>query len=200
MKTRVELRISGLLLFAVFAASSACAGGDRRTSATADSATVLAAARSDSGAGYSVPPPAAVVDSAPPVVSIFFPHPATILAADSTAGQALYRQRGGCLTCHGLRGEGVSGMGSSLADTVWNRGNGSMALLYTVIRDGMSSPQTARGGMPGAGGRHTPTEIFQIAAYVYTIAHPGSTNRDASALPASAPAIATPPTDTTMRK
>jgi hypothetical protein len=51
MKTRVELRISGLLLFAVFAASSACAGGDRRTSATADSATVLAGARSDSGAG-----------------------------------------------------------------------------------------------------------------------------------------------------
>jgi mono/diheme cytochrome c family protein len=199
MNTRLGLCSTALVLFAALN-TGACGGGDRRTSSTADSATVLAAARNDSAAGYAVRPPAIRVDTAPPVASILFPHPATILAADSSAGQALYRQRGGCLTCHGLRGEGVAGMGSSLADTVWNRGSGSLALLYTVIRDGMAGPQGARGGMPGSLGSLAPAEIFKIAAYVYSLSHPGSTVRDAGSLPASAPPIALPPADTLAQK
>ena len=170
--------------------------GDR-SSATVD--TIVASTqggRGDSARGgvLTVPPPDSTT-TAPPTTPIYFPYPASILAADSAAGQRIYRREAGCLACHGGRGEGVAGLGSSLADSVWARGEGSLSLIYSTIRDGISG-SGGRGAMPALAGRHSPREMFQVAAYVYTLSHPGATVADSSALPAGAPQIARPPADT----
>jgi mono/diheme cytochrome c family protein len=186
----------GALLIFIACAPLACGRGDRNT-ATADSAVVQARAQRDSSV-YTVPPPPDSSGNAT-ISAISFPHPATIIAADSIAGQRLYRRDGSCIPCHGSRAEGVAGLGSRISDDEWLQGDGSLAFLYRTIHDGLVDPGAARSSMPGKGQQLSRQQIFQIAAYVYTLSHAGSTVQDSTALPAGAPPIARPPADTAHR-
>jgi mono/diheme cytochrome c family protein len=127
---------------------------------------------------------------------VSFPDPATILASDSVAGQRVYRRAGGCIPCHGARGEGITRLGSAIADKEWTRGDGSLASIYEIIRDGIADPGASRSPMPAAGGRLSTKDIFLTAAYVYTLSHSAATVVDSAALPAGAPPIAQAPPDT----
>jgi mono/diheme cytochrome c family protein len=197
MIATAEVCVRATALLVLAGASFACGRGGDRDTETVDSAVLHAAAGIDSANVYTVrpPPDSAVTD--PPLPPIIFPEPASILVADSVAGQRLYRTVGGCIACHGGRGEGIPGLGSSLTDTIWQRGNGSLSLLYSTTRDGIAGSGDSRTMMPGTAGRLSPGEIFRIAAWVYTLSHPGVTVRDSLSLPAGAPSLARPPADTT---
>jgi mono/diheme cytochrome c family protein len=191
------LFVCAVMLVAV---ALACGRGGDRSSATADSVVLHASGASgkvytagDSATGGDT---SMAADTASEEPAIVFPYPATIFAGDSVAGQRLYRTSGGCIACHGTRGEGVAGLGSSLADTVWSRGFGSLSLLFSVIRDGVTGGRDPRATMPGLEGRVSQRELFQIAAYVYTLSHHGVTVRDTSTLAVDRPPLARPPADT----
>lgn len=108
-------------------------------------------------------------------------------AADSAAGDALFRGVGRCAGCHGAAGEGVDGLGPNLRDEVWLHG-GSRREIQTVVAKGAP---TARGGftvmMPAYGGQLDATQLAQLTAYVWTLSRPGAV------LPDSGPALPLPP-------
>jgi cytochrome c oxidase cbb3-type subunit 3 len=150
------------------AADTIAAAAPRDSLPSADSATSAAL---DSVAPDTIAEPGPPMDDALP-----------ILAADSTAGDALYRGAGRCAGCHGAAGEGVDGLGPNLRDESWLHG-GSRREIRAVIAAGASPP---RGGfsvmMPAYGGQLDETQLAQLAAYVWTLSRPGAVVPD-SALP-----------------
>lgn len=108
-------------------------------------------------------------------------------AADSAAGDALFRGVGRCAGCHGAAGEGVDGLGPDLRDEAWLHG-GTRREIQAVIARGAP---TARGGftvmMPAYGGQLDATQLAQLTAYVWTLSRPGTV------LPDSAPVLPLPP-------
>ena len=108
-------------------------------------------------------------------------------AADSAAGDVLFRGVGRCAGCHGAAGEGVDGLGPNLRDEAWLHG-GTRREIQAVIARGAP---TARGGftvmMPAYGGQLDATQLAQLTAYVWTLSRPGAV------LPDSAPALPLPP-------
>ena len=110
-----------------------------------------------------------------------------VAAADSAAGDALFRGVGRCAGCHGAAGEGVDGLGPNLRDEVWLHG-GSRREVRAVIAGGAPA---ARGGftvmMPAYGGQLDATQLAQLTAYVWTLSRPGTV------LPDSAPDLPLPP-------
>ncbi|GLC27073.1 c-type cytochrome [Roseisolibacter agri] len=108
-------------------------------------------------------------------------------AADSAAGDALFRGVGRCAGCHGAAGEGVDGLGPDLRDEAWLHG-GTRREIQAVIARGAPAP---RGGftvmMPAYGGQLDATQLAQLTAYVWTLSRPGAV------LPDSAPALPLPP-------
>jgi mono/diheme cytochrome c family protein len=179
-----------------------CFSRGKRDAATADSAVLQAMARKESSAVYTVRPDT-IRDSAITSSEVVrFPDPALVLAADSAAGLRIYRRAASCIACHGARAEGVAGMGSSVSDREWQRGDGSLSFLYSVIADGVSDAQLTTGQravMPGVRNQLSSREIFQVAAYVYAISHPGSVVADTTSLTAGAPPVAHAPPDTSRR-
>ena len=120
-------------------------------------------------------------------------RPTHVLLADSASGDVLYRRKGKCLSCHGLGGKGLEGLGANLQDTVWLHGDGSIAFLQRTIIEGIARPKVSPTVMPAFGTTLTPGEIYHIAAYVYTLSHPGSAVADTTlVLPDTVP----PPVDT----
>lgn len=117
--------------------------------------------------------------------------PSTIAVADSAAGDGLFHGKGRCFTCHGERGQGTPRLGSSLTDSEWLAGNGSLASIEYVITHGVAVSKVSSVAMPAYSGMLSTKEIELTAAYVYALAHPGSTvadslARDTSALPRAA--------------
>jgi mono/diheme cytochrome c family protein len=109
--------------------------------------------------------------------------PALVLIADSAEGDVLYRRKGKCLSCHGLDGKGLDGLGPSLQDTVWLHGDGSLPFIHRVIVEGIPRPKVAPAVMPAFGTTLTPEEIHRIAAYVFTLSHPGAAVADTTRIP-----------------
>jgi mono/diheme cytochrome c family protein len=105
-----------------------------------------------------------------------------VSVADSAAGDAVYRGAGRCVGCHGVAGEGVPGLGSSLGET--RLGDGSLASIARIVGGGAPLTSQYRIAMPAYGGQLTTEDIGRVAAYVYSIAHPGSTTMDAPTVPA----------------
>jgi mono/diheme cytochrome c family protein len=170
-----------------------CFGG-KRDSATADSVITIqkdtTPVRDSSGVFRTNPGTTGRDTSAPPIPDVVFPNPASILVADSAAGQRIYRRGASCIACHGARADGVAGLGSNIVDREWTRGDGSLTFLYSVIRDGIVDAN-GRSLMPGS--QLSPREMFQAAAYVYALSNRGVTVSDSSSLPPGAPPIAKPP-------
>jgi cbb3-type cytochrome c oxidase subunit III len=186
----------------VVALAIAC-GGDERQGLTADSA-VLQYRDSVNPAAYD---PGTRVDSltgdSTQVDSAAIAGPTFVLLADSAEGDVLYRRKGKCLSCHGLSGKGLEGLGPNLQDTEWLHGDGSIAFIQRTIVEGIARPKVSPTVMPALASILTPEEIFRIAAYVYTLSHPGSAVADTTRLPVDTlpvtdtiPPTGIPPVDT----
>lgn len=175
--------------------AGACGDGERR-GLTADSAVLQPGPVSgDSASGTSGTTGAGadsgVVDTLT-VDSIALHNPTVVLVADSVAGDELFRRKGKCLSCHGLAGKGLPGLGPNLQDSVWLHGDGSFAFIRRTIIEGIARPKEAGFGMPAFGRPPgadaamlsttlSPEEIYHITAYVYTLSHGGSAVADTSA-------------------
>ncbi len=132
----------------------------------------------ESGAVDSIGANSAAIDS---LATIPEPAvPSTIATADSSAGDKLFHGKGRCFTCHGERGQGTPRLGPSLADGEWLAGNGSLAAIEHVIAHGVAVPRAASVAMPAYSDMLGPDEIALTAAYVYSLAHPGSTVADST--------------------
>jgi mono/diheme cytochrome c family protein len=171
------------------ALSSGACGGDRPEGATVDTA-LLGTPRdttdsATAGGRDSLPADSARTDS-----SAVPEGPRLVLRADSALGDALYRGTGSCQSCHGARGEGVTGLGNEITDTAWLHGDGSPAFIQNVILTGIARPKTTLRGMPAYASRMSGGDAARIASYVYALANPG-------AVVDSLPSEAEPATDTT---
>lgn len=107
--------------------------------------------------------------------------PSTIAVADSIAGDRLFHGKGRCFTCHGERGQGTPRLGPSLTDSEWLTGNGSLASIEYVTTHGVAVPKATPVAMPAYSAMLSTREIALTAAYVYALAHPGSTLADSGA-------------------
>jgi mono/diheme cytochrome c family protein len=104
--------------------------------------------------------------------------PSSIALADSSAGDRLFHGKGRCFTCHGERGQGTPRLGPSLTDREWLAGNGSLASIVDVIARGVATPKASSVAMPAYSAMLSEQEIALTAAYVYALAHPGSSTAD----------------------
>lgn len=177
---------------------AAACGGDQRVTETADSAVSYGAAPFDSArvdssrgsvdtsGGNSADTATGDSDTASPEV---------VLLADSVAGREIYNGAGTCFTCHALDGAGVTLLGSSLRDSAWTHIDGSLLEIIRVIRDGIPVSSATRRGMPAFGSRLSDAELYRLAAYTYTLSHPGSAVADtvvADSATAMSPDTSTP--------
>jgi mono/diheme cytochrome c family protein len=164
--------VTRLLRAAPLLATLACAGGARDT-ATADTA-VLQDTSADSlryaGNGNMARTDSATVnassDSSAELLSAF-----VVLAADSAAGDSLYRGKGRCLTCHGADLRGLSNLGPNLVDAEWLHSDGSLAGIRGTIAAGVARPKQAQIRMPAFATQLSSAELDRLAAYLYTISH-----------------------------
>ncbi len=105
-------------------------------------------------------------------------EPSIVAVADSAAGDRLFHGKGRCFTCHGERGQGTPRLGPSLTDSEWLAGNGSLASIVDVIARGVATPKASSVAMPAYSAMLSEQEIALTAAYVYALAHPGSSTAD----------------------
>jgi glucose/arabinose dehydrogenase/mono/diheme cytochrome c family protein len=78
-----------------------------------------------------------------------------------------------CTGCHGDRGQG-SPLGPDLTGKKWLWSDGSFNGIAKTIADGVSQPKQYRSPMPPMGGAQlTPDQVKAVAAYVWSISHPG---------------------------
>lgn len=182
-------QVAALFLFVV----GACGGGDRQ-GLTADSAVLQSGGGAIDSAGGTA---SATVDSGTSdtlvVDSMALHNPSVVLVADSVAGDELFRRKGKCLSCHGLAGKGLAGLGPTLQDSVWLHGDGSFAFIRRTITNGIARPKESNLAMPAFGRAPdadasvlsttlSSEEIYRIAAYVFTLSHLGSTVADTTTI------------------
>lgn len=88
-------------------------------------------------------------------------------------GKSLYFETALCTACHGRDGKGL--IGPNLTDSVWVNGKGSFEEIVGRITNGMPADSSANGSvMPPLGGSNlAPDQVRMIAAYVWTLSHPG---------------------------
>ena len=95
-------------------------------------------------------------------------------------GDRIYHGESGgtCTGCHGENGGG-STLGPDLTDKKWLWSNGSYAGIKKTITDGVARPKNYRSPMPPLRGQFTEPQISALAAYVWSISHPGSASSSA---------------------
>lgn len=118
--------------------------------------------------------------------------------ADSAAGDSIFNRTGACFTCHGQRGVGMQNLGPDLRDSVWLNGDGTFASILRVISEGVAVPKASPIGMPSFEGRLSDARRYKVAAYVFSLSHPGSVVADTATAPDTLspftlPAAASPP-------
>jgi mono/diheme cytochrome c family protein len=96
-------------------------------------------------------------------------------------GARIYRgQVGGaaCTGCHGESGQGAP-LGPDLTGKKWLWSDGSYAGIKKTITEGVMQPKQYRSPMPPMGGAQlTPDQISALAAYVWSLSHHVSPNRN----------------------
>lgn len=106
-----------------------------------------------------------------------------VLVSDSAAGDTIFNRRGTCFTCHGQYGAGMPNLGPDLRDGTWLHGDGSFRSILGVIRNGVTAPKASPIGMPSFDGRLSEAQLYHVAAYVFSISHPGSVVFDTTTVP-----------------
>ncbi|HZO19667.1 MAG TPA: c-type cytochrome [Gemmatimonadaceae bacterium] len=101
-----------------------------------------------------------------------------VLLADSAAGDSIFNRSGTCFTCHGQYGGGLTSLGPNLRDSVWLHADGSYRSIFRVITQGVAVPKASPIGMPSFEGRLSEMQRRQVAAYVFSLSHPGSVATD----------------------
>lgn len=121
------------------------------------------------------------IDSA--AASPDMPVVSTVLVTDSASGDSIFNRRGTCFTCHGERGVGMANLGPDLRDAAWLHGDGTFTSILRVITDGIAVPKASPIGMPSFEGRLSGVELYRVAAYVFSLSHPGSVVMDTTTIP-----------------
>jgi glucose/arabinose dehydrogenase/mono/diheme cytochrome c family protein len=96
-------------------------------------------------------------------------------------GERVFRgQVGGaaCTGCHGENGQGTP-LGPPLTGKKWLWSDGSYEGIKKTITEGVPQPKEYRSPMPPMGGAQlTPEQVSAVAAYVWSLSHQGSHNRN----------------------
>jgi mono/diheme cytochrome c family protein len=96
-------------------------------------------------------------------------------------GERVFRgQVGGaaCTGCHGENGQGTP-LGPPLTGKKWLWSDGSYEGIKKTITEGVPQPKEYRSPMPPMGGAQlTPEQVSAVAAYVWSLSHQGSPNRN----------------------
>ena len=122
-----------------------------------------------------------------------------VLVSDSASGDTIFNRRGTCFTCHGQYGAGLPNLGPDLRDAAWLHGDGSFRSILRVIRNGVAVPKASPIGMPSFEGRLSAPQMYQVAAYVFSLSHPGAVVSDTTTVrvdtlsPFTLPAATNPP-------
>jgi cytochrome c oxidase cbb3-type subunit III len=122
-----------------------------------------------------------------------------VLVSDSASGDTIFNRRGTCFTCHGQHGAGLPNLGPDLRDASWLHGDGSFRSILRVIRNGVAVPRASPIGMPSFEGRLSTPQMYQVAAYVFSLSHRGSVVSDTTIAradtlsPFTLPAATNPP-------
>jgi mono/diheme cytochrome c family protein len=106
-----------------------------------------------------------------------------VLAGDSASGDSIFNRRGTCFTCHGQYGAGMANLGPDLRDGTWLHGDGSFRSILRVISEGIAVPKASPIGMPSFEGRLSDAHLYHVAAYVFSLSHPGSVVVDTTTVP-----------------
>lgn len=145
-------------------------------------------------AGDTRPAPNRLAGTGVPAVEA---EPTLVLEADSAAGFLAYHRSAGCIACHGADGQGIEHLGPSLQDSTWLHIDGSLRAIEDVMRAGIARPLEAMIAMPALATRLDSLETYRVAAYVYSLSHPGAVVPDTAAardsLRARADSIVNPP-------
>ena len=99
------------------------------------------------------------------------PSPASAVIA---RGDSVYHGQIAGATCAGCHGGNAKGtpLAPDLTDNKWIWGDGSLASITKVIRQGVPAPKEHTGVMPPMGGAQlTPAQLAAVAAYVYSLSH-----------------------------
>lgn len=152
----------------------------------ADSAKVTACPSLTAPAGgvaeASAEPPEGTHPDAGAAATASLPVPKGATRKIVALGERIYRgQVGGaaCTGCHGASGQG-SPLGPPLTTgKQWLWSDGSYAGIAKTIKEGVSQPKHYRNVMPPMGGaKLTPDQVSAIAAYVWSLSHRTSSDRN----------------------
>ena len=88
-------------------------------------------------------------------------------------GDTIFHGPGLCFACHGADAKGV--VGPSLADSTWLHTTGAYSDLIRQITAGVTQAQSKGGQImpPKGGGDITEADVKAVAAYVWSLSHPG---------------------------
>lgn len=187
-RSRVRVRISLGVTFLV-AALAACGDAPRET--PADTALAPPSSAESTAAPDSTRAPRDTTDTA--AASTHVRDISLVLASDSASGDTIFNRRGTCFTCHAQYGTGMTNLGPDLRDGTWLHADGSFRSILRVIRNGVAVPKASPIGMPAFEGRLSEAQIHQVAAYVFSLSHPGSVVADTTTIPAEMPSPFTLP-------
>jgi mono/diheme cytochrome c family protein len=188
------VRIS-LAVTSIAAALVACGDAPRET--PADTALAPPSSAESTGARDTSTVPGDTTDTASASADVR--EISLVLASDSAAGDTIFNRRGTCFTCHGQYGAGMANLGPDLRDRTWLHGDGSFRSILRVIRNGVAVPKASPIGMPAFEGRLSDAQLYRVAAYVFSLSHPGAVVVDTATVPADTlspftlPAAANPP-------
>ncbi|HRZ09255.1 MAG TPA: c-type cytochrome [Gemmatimonadales bacterium] len=100
--------------------------------------------------------------------------PEGVTPAMVSAGGSIFKGPGMCTVCHGIDGKG--GVGPNLTDGTWIHSKGSYQEIVQQITTGVPTKQSKSGiPMPPKGGSGiSEAQVKDVAAYVWTLSHPGA--------------------------
>jgi len=100
--------------------------------------------------------------------------PEGVTPAMVTQGASIFKGPGMCTVCHGIDGKG--GVGPNLTDATWIHSKGSYDEIVTQVTTGVPTKESKSGiPMPPKGGSSiNPDQVKAVAAYVWTLSHPGA--------------------------
>jgi len=175
-RSRVRVRI-WLAAASLFATLTACGDAPRETPAD----TALAPPTGSDSTRDSIALPRDTTDTASASAEVS--DVTLVLVSDSAAGDTIFNRSGTCFTCHGQYGAGMSNLGPDLRDDTWLHADGTFRSILRVIREGVAVPKASPIGMPSFSGRLSEAQMYRVAAYVFSISHPGSVVFDTTTVP-----------------